>query len=159
MDVNRKRIRGRAALEVASLRGHLKIVRELLKSCKLNVNVRNEYEDTALTLASLFNRVNIVCELINHNNIDVNHANWISDTAHILATKKSDNWDVVRELIRQKHVDLNSQGRFVYTVLMWACLKGKLDVVSTLLKHETLDPNFKNTAGSTALNMSAIVDG
>ena len=73
VDVNRKRRCGRTALEVASRKGHLKIVRELLKSNELDVNVRKEYEDKTLTLVSRFNRINIVRELINHNNIDVNH--------------------------------------------------------------------------------------
>ena len=54
----------------------------------------------------------------------------------------------------QHNVDLNVHGRFGYTVLMWATLKGELEVVSTLLKHDTLDTNLKNIAGSTALDIA-----
>jgi ankyrin repeat protein len=76
------------------------------------------------------------------------------ETALVLATKDSNNWDVVRALIRHRNVDLNVRGHFGYTVLMWATLKGKLDIVSILLKHDTLDTNLKNIAGSTALDIA-----
>ena len=51
-------------------------------------------------------------------------------------------------------MDLNVRGRFGNTVLMWATLKGELEVVSTLLKDDTLDTKLKNIAGSTALDIA-----
>ena len=56
--------------------------------------------------------------------------------------------------MRHKNVDLNVRGRFGYTVLMWATLKGELEVVLTLLKHDTLDTNLKSIAGLTALDIA-----
>ena len=52
------------------------------------------------------------------------------------------------------NVDFNVRGRLGYTVLMWATLKGELEVVSTLLKHEILDKHLKNIAGLTALDIA-----
>ena len=52
---------------------------------------------------------------------------------------------------RKKDIDLNVRGHLGYTVLMWATLKGNLDMVSQLLQLDTLDTNLKNVAGSTAL--------
>ena len=40
------------------------------------------------------------------------------------------------------------------TSLMWACLKGKSDIVSLLLKRGDVDTNVKNKAGSTALDVA-----
>ena len=37
---------------------------------------------------------------------------------------------------------------------MWASLKGRLDVVSALLKHDNVHVNLKNIAGSTALDVA-----
>ena len=51
-------------------------------------------------------------------------------------------------------MDLNVHGRFGYTELMWATLKGELEVVLTLLKQDTLDTNLKNIAGLTALDIA-----
>ena len=74
IDVNERDICGSFPLYVASSKGHLHVVRELLTSEKLDVNVRNCDELTALSVASQFNEIEVVCELIKHNKIDVNLA-------------------------------------------------------------------------------------
>jgi Ankyrin repeats (3 copies) len=102
-----------------------------------------------------------VRKLLNSKKVHVDDRNADGDTALMLALKNSNNWEVVRELITHEsvdlsHVDLNVRGRFGYTVLMWATLRDELDIVSILLKHDALDRNLKNVAGSTALDIAGI---
>jgi ankyrin repeat protein len=73
-----------------------------------------------------------------------------------MSTKEEDNWNVVRLLAKQDNVNLNVRGRLGYTVLMWATLKGNVDMVSQLLQYDTLDTTLKNLAGSTALDIANI---
>ena len=76
----------------------------------------------------------------------MNVANSLGETALVLATKDSNKWDVVRELITHKNVDLNVCGRFGYTVLMWATHKSELKVVNFWL------PSVPNNSGGVAGN-------
>ena len=59
IDVNERDICGSFPLYVASSKGHLHVVRELLTIEKLDVNVRNGLEFlTSLSVASLHNEIN-----------------------------------------------------------------------------------------------------
>ena len=97
---------------------------------KVDVNGMGDDGLAPLHIASLEGKMKVVCELLKCDKVDVNRTGEHGETALVLTTKNSDNWDVVRELITHKNVDLNVRGRFGgYTVLMWATLKGELEVV------------------------------
>ena len=143
----------RTSLILASWQGKFKVVCELLKHDKVDVNIGVEYGYTPLILASCFGRYKVVCELLKHESVDVNFAVECGYTPLTLASRM-EHWDVVWELIKHDKVDLNVQCKRGYTLLMWASLKGKIDVVSELLKRGNLDPDLKNIAGLTALDVA-----
>ena len=71
-NLNTQQYLGFTALFMARYKGHLEIVRELLKHNKVDVNLPIIHGATALCIASGMGHLEIVRELLQHNKVDVN---------------------------------------------------------------------------------------
>ncbi|XP_065163184.1 ankyrin repeat domain-containing protein 50-like isoform X2 [Atheta coriaria] len=138
---------------MASLRGHLKIVQELLRN-NADVNVVNEYGSTALMTASMKGHHDVVQELIK-NNEDVNVVGKNGNTALMRASIEG-HLDIVQELIKN-NADINVVDRDGNTALMRASMQGHLKIVQELIKNNA-DVNIVDRDGNTAL-MRASMEG
>lgn len=132
------------------------VIHELLVNETVDVNVKNNAGRTALMVASAAGSSDLVDNLVEHVNIDVDAHDNQGRTAFYLASH-GDHWDVAEALLYHD-INANVQGPIGYTALFWATVRGKLDVVSMLLKHENVDVSVKNKAGSTPLDVARIFE-
>ena len=87
---NEKNDYGETALMIASRKGHLDIVQELVKVEGINVNEKDMGGWTALIYASNEGDLDIVQELVKVEGINVNETNNDGDTARDIAIKWRD---------------------------------------------------------------------
>ena len=85
-----------------------------------------------VVLASESGPVEVVRELLIRGNLNVNAK---CRSALYMASCKG-HGDVVLELLKDDQVDVNATGKCCYTVLVWALLVGRLDVVRELLQND-----------------------
>ena len=137
-DVNAKDSDGNTALNFASFKGHIEIVKELLAK-KVDVNTKNE----ALYISSSEGHIEIVKELLARG-VDVNTKN---DALRSASFKG--HIDIVKELLA-KGADVNEKDNYGNTALICASAKGHIDIVKELLARGA-DVNAKNNEGYTAL--------
>ncbi|KAI2494588.1 hypothetical protein MHU86_19958 [Fragilaria crotonensis] len=69
-----------------SYKGHVEVVRAMLKSKGEDVNIMDEVGNTALIVASENGHLEVVCELLNHHGVDVKIKNNGGNTALIVAS-------------------------------------------------------------------------
>ena len=100
--------------------------------------------------------LDLVRNLVEHVNIDVNAQDHQGLKASYIACHKG-HWEVIETLI-DADANMNVQDPLGYTGLFWATVRGKLDVVSMLLKHGQVDVSVKNKAGSTPLDAARICE-
>lgn len=106
--------------------GYVDIVRILLKFEVVDVNVRNRSLDSAENLYTAFQFASL------HGNTEV-----------------------VKCLLSDQNLDVNTVSENGRTPLMVASSEGYVEIVRALLSHENIDVHAKTTAGSTALLLVA----
>lgn len=155
---------GYTALEYASIKGHLEIVKELLKNGagpktgplyeasknghleivkylleqKVNPNYQNKYGTTSILLAATEGHINIVKELLKYG-ADPNLP--LSQTP-LIRTSRYNKLQIVEELL-ENGADPNIQDENGNSALMLASRYGNLKVVEKLLEYGA-DPNLQN---------------
>ena len=132
------------------------MINELLLNAMVDVNVKKNTGHTALMAASANGSLDLVWTLLEHVNINVTAQDAEGRTVLYLASQR-DHWDVVEALI-SRDIDVNVQGPLGCTSLLWATVRGRLDVVSMLLEHDKVDANVKNKTGSTPLVIARICE-
>ncbi|KAI2498787.1 hypothetical protein MHU86_15690 [Fragilaria crotonensis] len=157
---------GLTPLILASANDHLDVVRELLIHKNINVNDKQELGFTALMAASQYGCVDVVRELLEHNIVHVSAETKEERTSNSAATQYGDDVhgvrdtdassckgqsEVVRELSKQKNLDVNAQDKLGRTAFLWASYKEHWDIVREFLKHHNVDVNAKGSHGNTAL--------
>jgi ankyrin repeat domain-containing protein 50 len=150
VDVNARNNQGNTALILASFLGHIYVIRELINHHIIDINTKGAFEGNDCSTISIRNPMR---KRLTNNKLDVNVKDCKGFTALYRAIR-SEQWDVVCELMKHEDVDLNVQGPLGFTPLMWASLKGRLDIVSMMLEDDTVDTDIKNIAGSTALDIA-----
>ena len=131
-------------------KGHLKLVKELLK-LNIDVNCRNIKGETALYVASKEGHFEIVKELLKNKanpNIYDNQLN-----TPLMRAIDRFNWKIVTELLK-KGANPNLKNNLGKTALHLAAFYGSVHIVKPLLKFGA-NPNIKNRQGFTALHEAA----
>ena len=82
---------------------------------------------------------------------NVNYRDFHSGRTALNAASYIGSRRVVRLLLDQEGVDVNSQDGWGDTALIEASLRGKVEVVRDLLNHEGVNVNIRSNSGSTAL--------
>ncbi|KAI2506558.1 hypothetical protein MHU86_7873 [Fragilaria crotonensis] len=133
---------------VRNEKGHVAVVRELLKLDKIHVNTGCSIGNTALIWATIIGHADVVRELTKRAELDGNLKNHAGSTALYLASK----WgrlDMVYELSKGGNVaDKNF-------ALILACKRGHLKVVDELFKYFDVDVDSKCIKGNTPLICSS----
>jgi ankyrin repeat protein len=168
------------ALQVASFRGHFKIVESMLSKGALNKGYGGNLADSALHVASARGHYEIV-DLFLDKGFDINTMNISGNTALAVASARgyskaakflldkgadinlTNNWgstalhaascgghSEVVKLLLNKGADVNTACSSGWTVLFSASVMGSLEVVAMLL-NKGADTNLANDSGSTAL--------
>ena len=153
--------------------GYVSIVKLLLKDPRIDINLRNKYNETAFYIACDNGRLEIVKLMLSKPNLDINQANnngvtplmvvcqnrnlesdkgtfsfhW---TPFILASHRK-NYEIAELLLNNKVVDLNFINKYGQTAFYIACEYKRIEIVKLMLKNENLDPNIGNHYGRTPL--------
>ncbi len=155
-NVNQQNDAGETALMFAALKGHLEIVRELLKVPEIEVNKKNRDGNTALMFAAFKGHSEIVQELLKAPGIEVNQQNrWWGNTA-LMEAAFNGRTKVVQELLKAPEIEVNQQNKYGETALINAINSLSLnsrDIVKLLLDAGA-DWKIKNKAGKTAYDLA-----
>lgn len=138
LDVNGQDFSGRSGLHLAIRRADSSTVRLLLNHPSTNVNARDVTEATPLWEAVCVGEQPILASLLEHPLIDVNVGR-----GERKSVPKQD--DLAVELAQ---TDKYARG---ITPLIFAVLSNKVPIVSTLLRHPTIDPNLCDSDGVSPL--------
>jgi serine/threonine-protein phosphatase 6 regulatory ankyrin repeat subunit B len=134
---------------VASSGGHLKVVRELLKHHKIDVNAKDDDGDTALIAASENCHWEVVGTLLMHHELDVNARNDNGNTALLVASDQG-HVEVVRKLLTRNFEALNQVGMNVSDAIDGEGEKGSR-IGSGLLAKQHLDAKTATEGDSSDL--------
>ena len=145
---------GYTALNYASEKGNLDVVRALLYHEGIDVNIQDDNGETALISASLNGHLDPVRALLNHDEIDVNIKNDDDRTALICASENG-HFGVVHALLDHNGIDVSIRDIYGDTILTNASKRGRLEVVRALLHHNGIDVNIKVKYGNTALILAS----
>ena len=153
-NVNEKNDGGNTPLMIASVFREPKIVKELLKSPDIDVNIRSRNYNTALTFASNNGSINIVKQLLQRDDIDVNAKSSYGYSALHLACHENFG-DIVDELLKHKDIDVNTQTDRGATPLSTACIQNNKEIALKLLQRSDVDVNAQESGGWNPLLFAA----
>jgi uncharacterized protein len=124
-----------------------KVVKVLLKSPKINAEVRNAKDESALMFAALNEQLDIAAALI-ESGADVNKPGWAP--LHYAATKGH---VAMIELLLENHAYIDAESPNLTTPLMMAAMYGTVQALKVLLEAGA-DPQLKNEQGLTAIDFA-----
>ncbi|WP_342263506.1 ankyrin repeat domain-containing protein [Spiroplasma endosymbiont of Clivina fossor] len=161
IDINLSNNLGDTPLQIASFKGHHKVVELLLKNHKIDVNKKDYYGDNALIVAARNGKTNVVKELLKHSDIDVNFSNKEGNNALISATFKGNVETVnlllieIRKLYKDKEFKefINKANNSSLTSLQYAAFDGNIELVKLLLSYGA-DINKATNDGWTPLRQA-----
>ncbi|PLB50853.1 hypothetical protein P170DRAFT_316896, partial [Aspergillus steynii IBT 23096] len=138
-------------LAYAAQEGYEDIVRILLESGRVRVNVRAAHRQTPLILALKKEKAGVATQLLNTRGVDLNARDESGRSALSWAAMRG-YVDVVQFLLTSENVDTNTTDRNGKTPLFWAVLQDEVLVVKFLLQSPEVDPNIKDRRGRTPLS-------
>jgi len=145
----------RTPLNIACQKGHLDIVKLLLKDEKIEVDKATNYGATPFNSACYNGHLEIVKLLLNDERVDVNKAandGWTS----LWSACVHGHIEIVKLLLNDQRVDVNKAGNVGFgTPFYVACRYGRTVVVKYLLERgREIDINKKNNNGKTGLDIA-----
>jgi ankyrin repeat protein len=146
-DANTLSPAGEHGLVVALRQPSLRVVDVLLRWPKINVEVRNQHDESALMLAAL-QGLDALCELLIQKGADVNKPGWAP--LHYAATHGH---LVVMKLLLENSAYIDAASPNASTPLMMAALYGTPAAVKLLLDAGA-DPMLKNDQGLSAIDFA-----
>lgn len=146
-DPNTPDAQGVAGLLLAVREPSPKVIKLLLKSPKINAEVRNAKDESALMFAAIDGQLEIAEALI-EGGADVNKPGWAP--LHYAATKG--NIPMI-ELLLENHAYIDAESPNQSTPLMMAAMYGSTAAVKVLLEAGA-DPQIKNEQGLTAIDFA-----
>lgn len=124
-----------------------KVIKVLLKSPKINAEVRNAKDESALMFAAINGQLDIATALIEAG-ADVNKPGWAP--LHYAATKGH---VAMIELLLENDAYIDAESPNQSTPLMMAAMYGTAESVKVLLEAGA-DPSIKNEQGLTAIDFA-----
>ena len=142
-------------LFMASKKGHVEVVKELITHPQIDINRPNSKTGmTPIYIASSKGDVETVNELISHPQIDINLAPRRSGITPLHAASRMGHVDVVKTLLADQRVNVNQADMMGATPLFIAAAfpsysdgyDERLEVIKLLLSDPRVDPNQLATA-------------
>ena len=138
-------------LILASIYGHVEIIKFLLKQPTIQLNNVSGYDRyTALMWAIDKGHVEVVRLLLEHPEIDVNKKNKHGGTALMMASRRG-HLEIVRLLVEHPKIDVNIKNDDGDTALMLASLRGHNDIVKLIDAYDKII-KLKDLGGVNALD-------
>jgi uncharacterized protein len=146
-DPNTPNPQGVSGLLLAVREPSPKVVAVLLKSPKINAEVRSAKDESALMFAAINGHLEIASALIDAG-ADVNKTGWAP--LHYAATKGHVG---MIELLLENHAYIDTESPNLTTPLMMAAMYGTVQALKVLLEAGA-DPQLKNEQGLTAIDFA-----
>uniref|UniRef100_A0A8H7Y463 Ankyrin repeat protein n=1 Tax=Psilocybe cubensis TaxID=181762 RepID=A0A8H7Y463_PSICU len=144
-------------LTLAALNGCTTVVKSLLESTCIDVNVQTNSGDTALILACKEGHHLIVNMLLLHKDINLNLWNKRGLTA-LMYSSILNRISIIRTLVSMRKINPNIQDVRGTTALMHASHIGNIDTVRALLACSNIDINATDLNGRTSLLYACLKD-
>ncbi|XP_067660337.1 ankyrin repeat domain-containing protein 50-like [Haliotis asinina] len=142
---------GSNTLHLASWGGHLEVVKYIVSQNKVDINSRGWQKKTPLMVAAANGAKDVVKFLVEHGaDLLLVHGSGIN-TLHMAC--RGGHLEVVKYIVSQNKVDINSRGWKKKTPVMVAAEMGKKDVVEFLVEHGA-DLSLLRGSGSNILHMA-----
>lgn len=142
-------------LHVACMKGNLEIVKLLIETERVNVNIENEEKETPLFLAIRNRHIEVVECLCSIPQIDINHKILGGETALFEACWSGFD-DIVDVLLKTPNIDVNLSRNDGSTPLYMGAFSNNLKIVKSLLKFDHLNVNSVRKDGSAALYVATL---
>jgi len=120
----------------------------------INLNLKDENEETAFLLSIKCKNIKIAKYLVKQKQIDINSKNIFGDCPLLLAIEYPNMHPLVDDLLCRKDIDVNIQNKNLSTPLMLAIQNNYEDIVKKLLSHPNININLKDSDEETALSIS-----
>lgn len=134
---------------------HLQIMKLLLACDNINVNLKDNEDQTPLMMAVESENEEAVRLLLAHRDIQVNERNNAGWTALHLAVRRS-NAEAVQLLLIHGDIQANVRDDDGWTALHSAAGQGWIEGMRLLLAREDIQVNIRDNKGSTALHMAIV---
>lgn len=154
-DINAKGFGGNTALHVAITDGNLTIFKELIKTKGVDLNIKNNSQETPLILAA--DKPAFLELLLLQKNIKVNTKDEKGLCALFIAVKQPST-KCLRLLLNHKKIDLTIKGKGNETVLHLAAEKDSSEHLNHLLQCQEVKINAQDSEGLTPLMSAAKAD-
>ncbi|RPA97773.1 ankyrin, partial [Choiromyces venosus 120613-1] len=126
----------RTPLHFAAIRGHLSVVKFLVKCEGVDINARDALGDSPLDYARRGKDKKMVRILCEDGRVDVNAVNGGAGEKPVLITATEyGHLEIVRYLLRRRDINVEVRSRSAETALCWAADGGNLDMVKLLLEE------------------------
>ncbi|RKR25884.1 hypothetical protein C8C93_1110 [Acidovorax sp. 93] len=149
-DPNTRDPKGQVGLTIALQNGSSKAFAALLASSQVNVEARNEQDESPLMMAALKGNLEAVKALLARD-ADVNKTGWAP--LHYAASAGSRQHVAIIALLLENHAYIDATSPNGTTPLMMAAQYGSNEAVQLLL-DEGADPTLKNQLGLTAADFA-----
>ena len=134
----------RTALGWASMCRHSTVVRILIESHGIALDSSDCYGQTPLCLAAQAGDLPTVKMLLYTGKVDANRSSGSELRSPLSWATANGNLDVIRELVKQKNINLESRDRRGRTPLMVACQQGHADAANLLLDTGLVSVNARD---------------
>ena len=138
------------ALHYACQKNHLLIVQYLIENQKANKEVKNKNGSTPLLVACENNNLDIVKYLMQEIKVNKNACDNKGNSAVKIACKSGKSLDLIMFLINDPEVHKTEKT----CALHWACQKGEIELVKTLVEQEGISIESKDNLGDTPLHIA-----
>lgn len=144
-----------SALHQAAKYGHSAMVELLLQHPNLEVSVQNSWGETPLLCAAGTGKLDIVKMLLARSGgVDINTPDREGQVP-LHKAAQSGNWELMRYLLDQEHIQPGLCDHSGKTMLHWAAFNGTVEMVQGLLSEQGVAADFPCSEGRTALSYAA----
>lgn len=146
--------RGETPLLAAAGAGAEDVVEELLRTGKVDANIKDKFRQTPLHAAARNGHLGVVQRLLAVEGVDADARSQSGETP-LLAAAWTGRTRIVKLLLAIPTVEPDHEPNFGSRALLTAVAAGYTEVVEVLLTHEKVDPSLPNKHGTTALASAA----
>lgn len=140
-------------LIVASSRGEIILVNQLLMKSKIDVNYNFKCR-TALQAATVSGHLEVVRALLNHPDINVNYFNSTCGRIPLIAAVSRGNIEIVKAILDHPSVRVNIYDNRGDTALIMAARLNNKEAIKILLAVPNIDVNHRNNNNNSALSFA-----
>ncbi|TGJ64637.1 hypothetical protein EYR41_010681 [Orbilia oligospora] len=154
-DIDHRNGRGSTPLSLAASGGHLKVVRRLLATGRVEADRRDDDGETPLFKAAKGGHQEIVKDLVLINYVNPNSRNKYGETPLAAAcSSKNNTTSAVQQLLATERVVPDSKDNLQNTPLLNASKNGREAIVQQLLATRRVNTNIKDWYGNTPLMLA-----